>query len=60
MYPHWILNLLTINSWPHYMKGGRVFRTIGVNEDGERVTNVTRIITSLKDDSIGYENLPIN
>ena len=33
------------------MKGGRVFRTMRIKEGGERFTNVTRIITKLKDDS---------
>ena len=32
------------------MKGGRLFRTKGIKEGGERVTNVTRIITELDDD----------
>ena len=33
------------------MKGGRVFRKMGIKEVVERATNVPRIITSLKDDS---------
>ena len=32
------------------MKGGRVFQTMGIKKEGERVSNVTRIITSLNDD----------
>ena len=32
------------------MKGGRLFRTKGIKEGGERVTNVTRIIIELDDD----------
>ena len=32
------------------MKGGRLFRTKGIKEGGERVNNVTRIITELDDD----------
>ena len=32
------------------MKGGKVFRTIGIKEGGERVSNVTRIMTLLNDD----------
>ena len=42
---HWIQNLLINNSWPHYMKGGRLFRTMGIKEGGERATNMTKIIT---------------
>ena len=41
----WIQNLLIINSWQYKMEGGRVFRTMGIKEGGERVINVTRIIT---------------
>ena len=32
------------------MKGGRVFRKMGIKEGRERVSNVTRIITKLNDD----------
>ena len=32
------------------MEGGRVFRTMGIKEGGERVSNVTRIITLLNGD----------
>ena len=32
------------------MKGGRVLRTIGIKEGRERVSNVTRFITSFNDD----------
>ena len=49
------------------MKGCRVIRTMEIREGGERVTNVIRIITYLKDDStvaskymrlaIGYFNI---
>ena len=33
---HWIQNLLIISSWPHYMKGGRVFQTMGIKEGGQK------------------------
>ena len=32
---HWIQNILIIDSWTHWMKGGSVFRTMGIKE-GER------------------------
>ena len=39
------------------MKVGREFRTMVIKEGGERVTNVTRIITKLNDDStVGYSH----
>ena len=38
-------NVLIINSWPHCMKGGKEFRAVGIKEGGERVADVTRIIT---------------
>ena len=39
------------------MKGGRLFRTKGIKEGGERVTNVTRIITELDDDLTVIDDL---
>ena len=33
------------------MRGGKEFREVGINEEGERVTDVTRIITYFKGDS---------
>ena len=36
------------------MKGGRVFQMMGIKEGGERVSNVTRIITLLDDDFTVY------
>ena len=45
-YPsHWIQNILIIDSWTYWVKGGMVFRKMGIKEGGERVTNVIRIIT---------------
>ena len=38
-------NVLIINSWLHGMKGGKEFRALGIKEAGERVADVTRIIT---------------
>ena len=35
----WIQNLLIISSWTHEMKVGGVFRTRGIKEGRERVTN---------------------
>ena len=41
----WLLNVLIINSWPDCMKGSKEFRALGIKEGGERVADVTRIIT---------------
>ena len=41
----WFQNVLIINSWPYYMKGGKEFRAVGIKEGGDRVADVTRIIT---------------
>ena len=41
----WLQNVLIIDSWPHYMKGGNEFRAVGIKEGTERVADVTRIIT---------------
>ena len=43
------------------MKGGRVFQTMEIKEGGERFTNVTRIITLLKDDfTVAFKNTRID
>ena len=36
-YAQWIQNILIINFWPHYMKGGRVYRTMGIREGEKRL-----------------------
>ena len=41
----WLQNVLIINSWLHWTKGGKHFRTVGIEEGGERVADVTRTIT---------------
>ena len=41
----WLQHDLIINSWPHCVKGGKEFRALGIKEGGERVADVTRIIT---------------
>ena len=40
----WLQNILNINSWPHFMKGGKEVQALGIKEGGERVADVTRII----------------
>ena len=47
----WLQNVLTINSWPHCIKGGKEVQALGIKEGGERVTDVIRIITWIKGDS---------
>ena len=41
----WLQNVLIINSWPRCMKGVKEFRALGIKEGGERVAEVTRIMT---------------
>ena len=43
--PLWHQKVLNINSWPHCMKGGKEVQAFGIKEGGERVADVTRIIT---------------
>ena len=42
---------LIINSWRHFMKGGKEFRVVRIREGGEGAADVTRIIRKLKGDS---------
>ena len=39
------------DSWPHCVKGDKEFRAVGIKEGGERVADLTKIITQLKGDS---------
>ena len=41
----WLRHVLNINSWPHRMKGGKEVQALGIKEGGERVADVTRILT---------------
>ena len=41
----WLQNVLNINSWPQCMKVGKEVQPLGTKEGGERVADVTRIIT---------------
>ena len=52
----WLQNVLIINSRPHRIEEGKEFRAVGIKEGGERVADVTRIITQSKGDStVGRE-----
>ena len=41
----WLQNVLIINSWPHWIKEGKEFRAVGIRYEGERIADITRIVT---------------